>query len=137
MLCKCWLATSNIYIKLPRSNVFIIVFHRTCNNILKIFITLLFFWCDVLSFTYVGYQISKNLFKQIDHLVTPSFQEYLNRWERRLGGYSLKLLLSNVWKIPNNCNNELGRFKQPHIVIEKHCYWTPSIQIFCDGINLS
>ena len=79
-------------------------------------------------------QTLKNIFKQIDHLVTPSFQEYFNRWERRLSGYCSKLLLSDVWKIPNNCNNELGQFKQPHILILKHCYWTPSLRNFRDRI---
>ena len=80
---------------------------------------------------------STDIFKQTEHLVTPNFQEYLSRWERRPGGYCSKLLLSNVWKIPINCSNELGRFKQPHIVIEKYFYWTPSLQNFRDGINLS
>ena len=37
---------------------------------LKIFITLLFFLCDVLSFTYTGQQTLKNIFKQIEHLVS-------------------------------------------------------------------
>ena len=112
-------------------------FQRTCNNILNIFITLLFFLLDVLSLTYTGQQTFENIFKQIEHLFTPSFLEYLNRWERRIGVYCLKLLLSNVWKNPNNCNNKFGHFKQPHIRIENYSYWTPSLQSFRYGINSS
>ena len=44
---------------------------------LEIFITLLFFLCDVLPFTYTGQQTLKKNFKQIEHLVTPSFLDIL------------------------------------------------------------
>ena len=62
----CQLATFNIYVKLPRSNVFLIVFHRTCNNTLKIFII-------VLSFTYTDQQTLKTFLSKQNiwsHLVS-------------------------------------------------------------------